>query len=302
VQPDLGTRANGNQAAVAFGRRRPPWLRQHIALLVFLDAVAAGGATAASRLLGFGVDEPGHIAVRSLAVPYAALAVATVPTWIAVLAMAGCYDVGPFGTPSREPGKVVRAAASFLAVLAVGYFVLHLEEVGRDVLAPIVPLAVAATLLLRVLARLLLHERRRRGHALRRAVVVGSRSRVDDLARHLDEHRSAGLLPVAACVPGDRSPLRHDGRAVPILGGVESVLAAVHEIGADSVVVAGNLGSGQVRSLTWALEGRGIDVLIVPTPAETELMVEPRPVAGLPLLYVDQSRSGGPAEGSSGTI
>jgi hypothetical protein len=42
-----------------------------------------------------------------------------------------------------------------------------------------------------------------------------------------------------------------------------------------------------VRALTWSLEGTGVEVLVVPTPAGPELLVEAHPVAGLPLLHVD---------------
>jgi FlaA1/EpsC-like NDP-sugar epimerase len=282
VHPQDQSHVNGNG-----GARRPLWLRQHVALLVAFDALAAGLAGGTSRVLAFGLEGPAELPVRSFTIPYSLIALAAVPTWIVVLATAGAYDVGPFGAPSREIGKVVRAGATFLALIAVAYFLLHLEQLGREFLAPIVPLAVGFTLAGRFGAQLVLRERRRRGHGFRRAVVVGSRSRVADLVRHLADHRFGGLEPVAACVPGDRAPVAYNGRDVPVLGGSDAVLSTLCQTGADSVVVAGNLEPGEMRSLAWSLEGRGIDVLVVPTPAEHELVIEARPVAGLPLLYVD---------------
>jgi FlaA1/EpsC-like NDP-sugar epimerase len=282
VHPQDRSHVNGNG-----GARRPLWLRQHVALLVVFDALAAGLAGGTSRVLAFGLEGPADLPVRSLTIPYSLIALAAVPTWIVVLAIAGAYDVGPFGAPSREIGTVVRAGATFLALIAVAYFLLHLEQLGREFLAPIVPLAVGFTLAGRFGAQLVLRERRRRGHGFRRAVVVGSRSRVGDLVRHLADHRFGGLEPVAACVPGDRTPVPYNGRDVPVLGGSDAVLSTLRQTGADSVVVAGNLEPGEMRSLAWSLEGRGIDVLVVPTPAEHELVIEARPVAGLPLLYVD---------------
>jgi FlaA1/EpsC-like NDP-sugar epimerase len=282
VHPQDQSHVNGNG-----GARRPLWLRQHVALLVAFDALAAGLAGGTSRVLAFGLEGPAELPVRSFAIPYSLIALAAVPTWIVVLATAGAYDVGPFGAPSREIGKVVRAGATFLALIAVAYFLLHLEQLGREFLAPIVPLAVGFTLAGRFGAQLVLRERRRRGHGFRRAVVVGSRSRVADLVRHLADHRFGGLEPVAACVPGDRAPVAYNGRDVPVLGGSDAVLSTLRQTGADSVVVAGNLEPGEMSSLAWSLEGSGIDVLVVPTPAEHELVIEARPVAGLPLLYVD---------------
>lgn len=289
VHPRDGTCVNGSDrfADPAGDARRPTWLRQHVALLVGLDALAAALAGGISRVLTFGVEGPAELPVRSITIPYTVLAFAAVPAWLCVLAVAGAYDVGPFGAPSRETGKVVRAGATFLALIAVAYFLLHLEQLGREFLAPIVPLAVALTLAGRFAARLILRERRRRGQGFRRAVVVGSRSRVSDLVRHLADRRFGGLEPVAACVPGDLAPIAYDGRDLPVLGNVDTVLSSLRQTEADSVVVAGNLEPGEMRSLAWSLEGSGIDVLVVPTPAEQELLIEARPVAGLPLLYID---------------
>lgn len=282
------TRVNGRSVrGAAVPTRRPAWLRRHVALLVVLDALAAGVAVGAARVISFGLHGRAELPIRSITIPYNLLAVVTVPTWVAVLAAVGCYDIGPFGAPSREASKVVRAGAWYLALMAMAYFVVHLQQLGRDFLATIVPVAVAASIAARLALRVVLRQRRRRGSALRRAVLVGSRSRVTDLVRHLGEHPFGGIDPVGACMPGDASPLLFSEHAIPVVGDSGAVLRAVDELGADSVVIAGNLPPGEVRSLTWSLEGRGVDVLVVPTLAEEELLLEARPVAGLPLLYVD---------------
>jgi FlaA1/EpsC-like NDP-sugar epimerase len=288
VRPPPQREASGNRS-VALGAiaRRPRWLRRHTVMLVVLDALAAAIATFSSRVLSFGVDAPAELTIRSITIPYGLLAVATVPTWLVVVSVARGYDVGPFGTPSREVVKIVRAGATFLAVMAVAYFILHLAQLGREFLVTIVPLAVAFTLVGRLAARLVLRERRRRGHAVRRAVVVGSRARVSGLVRYLSEHRFGGLEAVAACVPNGRDgPAAIDG-SIPVIDDLAGLPAALQDTAADSVVVAGSIGQGRMRSLAWSLEGSGVDVLVAPTPADQELIVEARPVAGLPLLYVD---------------
>jgi FlaA1/EpsC-like NDP-sugar epimerase len=266
---------------------RPAWLRQHVARLVVLDAVAVVAASAVAKLWSFGL-ESADLPVRGMTIPYNALIVAIVPTWLAVLAVTGCYDIGPFGTGATEYRRVVRAGADFLAVVAVAYFVLHLENLARGFLVAMVPLAVAFTLGLRAGAQWHLGLRRRRGRAVRRAVVVGSRRSVEGMVRHLDEHRRSGLEAVAACAPGPADPIGAGGHRIPVLGGTDAVIDVLRRSGADTVVFTGSLARGGVRALAWKLEGSGIDVFVMPALTRREAVVDVRPVAGLPLLYVDR--------------
>lgn len=270
----------------AGGRRRPRWVRQHVLTLVALDVAAAIGATTAARYVRFG-SEPAEVLVRTVTIPYSLLAVAIVATWLAVLAVGRCYDVGPFGTAVRF-SQVVRAGANFMAVVAVAYYVLQVENLRRGFLAVAVVLAVAFSLALRALANRWLRERRRAGQRTRRALVVGSRPTVIAVVRRLGLRRHAELRPVGACVPDPERPLVVNERQVPVHGGLDDVLAAVATSGADAVVLTGSLANGTLQRLTWALEGTGIDVFVVPALAHQAVELDVRPVAGLPLVYVNQ--------------
>lgn len=287
-----GPRADDGTVIVE-ARRRPRWIRRHVQLLVGLDAAAAALATVAARFVRFGV-EPAELMVRSVTIHYTHLAIAIVPTWLAVLALARCYDVGPFGTGVRRR-QVVRAGANFLAVVAVVYFVLQVENLRREFLGMAVILAVAFTLVFRALAARSLRARRRQGSGRRRALVVGSRATVATVVRRLALRRGAELWPVAACVPDPSAPLLVNERELPVLGGLDDVLQAVSSAGADAVVVTGSLANARVQRLTWALEGTGIDVFVVPAVAQQAVELDVRPVAGLPLVYVNQGH--GPALG-----
>ena len=271
------------------GWSRADWRRRHIALLVALDAVAVGMATALAKVWSFGL-ESADLHIRSITIPYIALALAIVPTWLAVLGLSGAYDVGPFGSVSGEYGRVVRGGANFLAVVAVAYFVLHLEKLARGFLVVMIPLAVLFTLGLRAAARAWADRGRARGQVVRRAVVVGSRRSVADIVRHLGQHPGSGLVPVGACVPGPVEPTLVAGGRVPVLGGTgtDAVIGALERSGADAVVLTGGLALGRVRTLAWQLEGRGVDLFVLPSLAEGAARLDVRPVAGLPLVFVDQ--------------
>lgn len=290
VQTAVGTPTTGNGQRRPWIVTSPRWLRRHLVAVVLLDATAAALATIVAKLLSFGLDA-GILQIRHFRIPYTALAIASVPTWLAVLALTGCYDLGPFGTAKRETVKVIRAGANFLAVVAVGFFVLHIEKLARGFLATMVPLAVAFSLAFRSAIHLYLRSRRRRGHAIRRAVVAGDRPTVIDLLNHFEAERSSGIEVVGACVPGSTRPLAIDGLAVPVVGGPDAALEALRDSGADTLIISGNLAGGRVRTYAWALEGSGVDVFVVPTVAQGR-QLDVRPVAGLPLLYVDPVANG----------
>lgn len=295
-------------------RAAPAWLHKHVQMLALLDALAAAAATAAAKALAFGLGSAADLHVRSVHIPYAAFIVVSVPTWLAVLATSRCYDVGPFGTGNGEARRVVSAGAHFVAVLAVAYYLLHIQNLGRAFLAAIVPFAIGFTLLGRLLARYQLRLQRARGHATRRAIVMGLPRNTGLLLEHLAAHPYDGIAPVLVAVPGgeDELPATSRPAGVPVtdaLDDVQAVLRALTTTGADLLIVTGGMAGGDLRTLTWRLEGSGVAVMVAPTVAGLAgPQLDVRPVAGLPLLYVDHASLGlapvaGPAAPSAhGTV
>jgi len=323
---------------------RPRWLGAFVVALVAVDAAAMGLATLLAKVswVGLEVDD---MVVRWIEVPYAALAVATVPTWLVILALAGAYDIGPFGSTAGMWTRVVRAGAQLLAVVAVSYYLLRLAMVGRGVLAAMIPLAVALTLGGRAMLTLAVARLRRKGRARRTALVVGSQAGVDAVVGQLQGRPQAGIVPVATevldgAVPGPDGPDGPDGpngadgpngtdgsvgpaavggapgpdanggngaggdTGPAEAGGIPApgegtgddgdrrqsarVVAALARSQAATLIVAGGLPHGQLRDVAWSLEGTGVELLVTPAPAEIGgLRSHIRPVAGLPLLYLD---------------
>jgi hypothetical protein len=282
----------------ALPRAAPAWLRSHMTMLVLLDALAAAAATMASKALAFGLGSNADLHVRSVHVPYAAFIVLSVPTWLAVLATSRCYDVGPFGTGNGEARRVISAGAHFMAVLAVAYYLLHVQNLGRAFLAAIVPFAIGFTLLGRMLARYQLRRLRIHGQATRRALVMGLPRNTGLLLEHLAAHPCNGIAPVLMAVPGGEAELPAAtlpaGAAVTeALDEVSGVLRALDTSRADLVIVTGGMTGSDLRRLTWQLEGSGVPVMVAPTVAGLAgPQLDVRPVAGLPLLYVDHASLG----------
>jgi hypothetical protein len=321
---------------------RPAWLSAYTGLVVALDATAMAAATLTAKISWLGIN-PESFHIRSYSIPYGALALLTVPTWIVLLALAGAYDLGPFATSPRSWIQVVRAGAQLLAVIAVSYYVLHLEMLGRGVLVGLVPLAVALTLGARGLARLVLDQLRRRGRARRTALVVGASRGVDGFVHQVEARPASGVAIVGLSVldgepangngsadtgspaptngqattapappngNGNGGPIgpasgEGNGSAAPTNGSGTSGTAtparsadadrrrplalALARTGAETVIITGGLAQGELRDIAWMLEGTGIALLVTPAPADLqELPSVMRPVAGLPLLYLDR--------------
>ena len=360
---------------------RPRWLITYTAALVVLDGTAMAAATLTAKISWLGIN-PEALHIRSFSVPYGALTLATVPTWLVLLALAGAYDLGPVASDSDEWTRVIRAGAQLLAVIAVSYYIVHLALLGRGVLAGTVPLAVILTLAGRTVAHTVLGELRRRGHGRRTALVIGSQDGVDAFVRHVESRPTAGVTVVGVAVIGDDDPTVAGPPAPPSTGDLAAVAtaeASVHrtppgagsgpgdegtrqpgngngglgsngidaggdhsantgngnatgngnggtDVGgtgangsgetdagdaaghaatahphplvvsdalartaAETLIVTGGLAQGQLRDIAWMLQGTGVELLVIPTPADIEgLRTEIRPVAGLPLLYLDR--------------
>jgi hypothetical protein len=299
-------------------------------LLVVLDATAMAAATLAAKISWLGIN-PESFHIRSMSIPYGALALLTVPTWVVLLALAGAYDLGPFATSPRAWIQVVRAGAQLLAVIAVSYYILHLETLGRGVLVGLVPFAVALTFGARAGARLGLDQFRRRGRARRTALVVGTQRGVDGFVQQVDARPASGVAvvglsilgteatgaapsaaPSAAPANGNGAGLSKRNRTASASGNGGNgtaasnptptdqatsgasdrrrpLAAALARTGAESVIITGGLAQGELRDIAWMLEGTGVALLVTPAPADLqELPSVMRPVAGLPLLYLDR--------------
>jgi FlaA1/EpsC-like NDP-sugar epimerase len=279
IERAKGSEQSAAGAAGTLGVVTPPWLRRHVRFLVGLDALAAVAATLTSKVLAFGLGSAADLHVRSVHIPYPAFVFLSVPTWLVVLGTSRCYDVGPFGTGKGEARRIISAAAHFLAVLAVAYYILHLQKMGRLFLIAMVPLAAGFTLLGRVAARYQLRMQRTRGHATRRAIVLGSPGTTKPLLDHLAAHPGTGVEAVVVAT-GAGNGVR----------AIDKVLDTLSRAEADMVVITGGLAPGELRRLTWQLQGSGVAVMVAPTVAQLAgPQLDIRPVAGLPLLYVDRA-------------
>ena len=271
------------------GRRtRPGWLRRYQQLLVGGDVVLAAG-TAATVLT-----------TRAATVPVASglfwASVSLVVAWPLLLSGTGAYESRFLGAGSDEFHRVGRSGMVLLALLGFVSYAADLE-LSRALVVLAVPALAGVSLLWRYALRQALHRRRAAGRCLKRVLVVGRGGAVLELVDRLGRTRHAGLQVVAACVtPGDRARV---AQAVGLpVAGLDDVVATALRVGADTVAVtsASETAAQYLRSLSWQLEGSGLELLVAPGLVEVAgPRLHIRPFDGLPLLSVEQPRfEGGP--------
>ncbi|MCW2616799.1 MAG: polyprenyl glycosylphosphotransferase [Frankiales bacterium] len=265
---------------------RSPWLRRYSQSLVLVDLGALCLAALLAVFVRFG-STPGDLRGYS----YYGVAAALVVLWMAVLALSRCYEMRFVGSGPEEFRRVGNASVRLTAVVALIGYGARLD-LARGFLAVALPSGLLLLLLGRYLARVVLRGRRLRGEWGHRVVVVGNHPQAEALIGLLRKEPLSGLHVVGACVPGARA-WRNPTAAlnVPILGSLAGVMDALLSSRADTVAIAASPGitAEALRRLSYELEGTGIDLLVAPALTNiTGTRVSLRPVAGLPLLHLDE--------------
>jgi exopolysaccharide biosynthesis polyprenyl glycosylphosphotransferase len=284
----LGTASRAVAEPLSTARRPRPWatraawVGRYSRALTAVEVVAA--AVAGVSVLGTHPD----------ASPTTALfwaSVGLVVAWPVLLHATGAHAERVFGTGSDEYRAVGRAGFVLLAVAGFVSYAVDLD-LSRALVVGAVPALTLATLLGRFAARCALRGLRAQGRCTKRVVVVGRGTAALELVDRLRREQFAGLEVVAACVtPDDRDRVARVA-GVPV-GGLDDVLVLAGHLGADTIAVtsASETASQYLRSLSWQLEGTGIELLVAPGLIEVAgPRLHIRPFEGLPLLSVEQPR------------
>lgn len=263
------------------------WGRAYSRLLVLVDTAVLVLVTLAAVLVRFG---PG--ASRLGRVPYVLVGCLLVLGWLAVLALTRCYETRFLGHGTEEYRRVGNACVRVAACLAFVAFAFDLP-LSRGFVAVAIVGGSLSLLAGRAVARQVLQAGRRQGRWVHRVLLVGSHPHVRRLAAQLRAEEGAGYVVVGACVPGARESRLPAGVGddVPIVGALHDIPETVARLRADTLAVAASPGihADVLRSLSYALEGTGVDLVVAPAltnVAGTRVTI--RPVAGLPLLHVDE--------------
>ena len=268
------------------------WQRRLVRALVVVDLGAATLAALLGLVFVLGTRPAALYALASIAFP---------PVWLLACASTRSYELRFLGTGSEEFRRVCDAGFRLLALTALALFAFELE-LARSWVLLVFPLTVALTEVGRYTARQVLHRRREQGQCLHRVVVVGRERSCAELIRQLSREPYAGFSVVGACVDRSQGPLVEQ---VPVVGTSTTVVEALRRTGADTVAVGAwsDLTQADLRRLSWELEGSGVALVVAPSLTDIAgPRIHIRPVAGLPLLHVEQPEFSGGRRLLKGTI
>ncbi|HEY4570947.1 MAG TPA: sugar transferase [Kribbella sp.] len=288
-------------------RRRPVWVvPDEVPAIVprsarFTEArwvgkyrFAAIAGDLAAALIGVSVALVGRFGAQ-INLGYIVLGAVLPIAWLACVALERGYESRYFSTGPEEFRSIIRAAVVLTALVAIASYATK-SQVARG----FVVLAVPMTCLAAMVARWVLHrqisKRRLDGRCMRRVLVVGRNEQVTTLWRHLVQRPADGYVVVATCLP--RGDAFHEPGSETLGRAEMDILAAVDKYDVDIVAVAADpeLAGHSLRKLSWALEQRGVELIVSPGIVEVAgPRISIRPVAGLSLLHLERpSVSGGP--------
>jgi len=262
------------------------WTTAYLRRAALADCACALTAGAAAAQIRFSGE-------RHLPLTYFGFTCALPVLWWAAVLLAGGYDSRFIGLGSDEFRRVLNAAVSLIAAVAIFSYFGKLD-LARGYMTVALPSAAALDLAARHALRKRLHRRRSRGLCTRRVVAVGHAGAVADLVTTLRRDKYHGLSVVAACLAGPAEPDEVAG--VPVAGHLNGITAAVGFYGADTVAVLAcpEMDGRRLRELAWGLEKTGTDLCVAPALLDVAgPRTTIRPVAGLPLLHVDHAELDG---------
>jgi exopolysaccharide biosynthesis polyprenyl glycosylphosphotransferase len=262
------------------------WTYRYAARLRLTDALVLAYALAGTHVIWFGRQSP-LVASPALRFNYVALSVVLGLVWLVALSLGDTRSPRVVGTGGEEYQRIVVASLRLFGIVAIIGFLAKID-VARGYLAIAFPVGVLGLVASRWIWRRWLHTMRLRGGWSDNVLVVGDVADVEALADALNRQPVSGFRVVGACVPaGDATA------SVPVVGDLSNVLEAATAARAQTVAVTSSksVPAPVLRRIGWSLEGTGIDLVVAP--ALTNIAgprIHIHPVAGLPLLHVEEPR------------
>ncbi|MEV6968411.1 sugar transferase [Hamadaea sp. NPDC051192] len=273
-------------------RRLAERRRIYVRTLVACDAVVIAAAIFGGYLARFSTASPPRIDV-----PYGLIGVTLGLAWLIWLRTVRCYDERVLGYGTDEYRRVAGASARLAGTVAILGYIVNIG-VSRSFLAIAFLMGTVGLITARWVARKRLHRARSRGAGWsHRVLVVGDAAHVLELVRQLRREPYTGYRVVGACIPDGLLVPRTAGAPqqrlgdVPVVGSFRNIVEAATGARADTIAVTGSneLTASRLRRLGWQLEGSGMELVVAPALVDVAgPRIHTRPVAGLPLIHVEQ--------------
>jgi exopolysaccharide biosynthesis polyprenyl glycosylphosphotransferase len=267
-------------------------LRRVLAITAVLDLVVLGSSLLLAYQVRGLLDDVFTMSLGPVGLP-AQGGLLILVAWVLVLAAQGGYSPRNFGAGPEEFRVVALATVITAGLVGMSCYLFQLPlSRGFVILAFLI--GTPLLLVERYCVRKAAHGARRNGALAHRVIAVGGPSGISEVVDALSRARHVGYHVIGACLPAGIAvePSRF---AVPVIGRVEDTRRLCDELSADTVLVTrGGFDSAlELRRIAWELEGSTIELVVVPSLTDVAgPRIHMRPVAGLPLLHVEQPHAG----------
>lgn len=209
-------------------------------------------------------------------------------TWLIVLAAFHTRDPRNAGSGATEYKRVAHASGLAFGILAIAFVIFQWQGIRMQLIIAL-PAGLLALLIGRWSWRRWLLRKRRFGHYVSRAVVVGSPDEVEYVIRTLHHDVRQGYVVVGTTLDVPQDELRVDGQRFAVVGTMNTAAQAASELGADAIIVASRPDGDPdfIKRLSWQLEGTAAELVLSSRLADVAgPRISLRQVDGLPLIHV----------------
>lgn len=209
-------------------------------------------------------------------------------TWIACNALLSAYSAREMGSGSWEFQRVAFGGMMAAGVVGIACYLMK-YDLSRGYFLLLFAIGIPLMLIFRLILRRTLNRAHRRGVLQRRVLIAGTPQHIDDVVKVLTRESWLGYTVVGAMARVGWSADETPG-GVPFVGATKNVVDLVEQYGADAVVFTeGSFPtSADFRRTAWELESLDAQMIVVPALSDiSSQRVQVRPVAGLPLLFVE---------------
>jgi exopolysaccharide biosynthesis polyprenyl glycosylphosphotransferase len=264
------------------------WENRYAQILVLVDCAIIYAAMLGALALRFG-RHTDVAAGHSTNLSYSLVTSILGFLWLLMLGGHRAYEPRFLGSGVEEYRRVFVACFRIGAIVAIVSYALKLE-IARGFIGVALPVGTAGLLVSRYTIRKYVHRARDHGRFSHRLVIAGDRPQVIELVRRIRREAAAGYHIIGVALP-QRGRMVVDGEPVPVLGTLDALPRVLTDARADSVAVtaSSSMTGDALRRLGWQLEGTGVALVVAPALADVAgPRISIRPVAGLPLLHVEE--------------
>lgn len=277
--------------------RMQPWRATYARVLLLGDLLVLVSVMATAQFLRFGFESA---STADVVVPlsYGTTGLLIAITWWLSLQIFRTRSPHIFGHGTEEYRRVIRATVATFGSIATASLMLK-ADASRGYLAFAFPLGLIGLIAWRKVLRVILHRRRRAGHAISRVLLIGSPAHAESTIAALGSNPASGYQVTGVWSPRvvpESAWLGLQSSRVPVFDSRRRIQEVLSHCEAEVVMVTDSehLGHDGLRELTWKLDERGIELMVSPSVlnvAPSRLYMHD--VSGMSLLQVDPPQYAG---------